>query len=37
MRAIFGNPTTALNDTGFGRITSASDSRIVVLNARINF
>jgi len=33
----FGNPTTAINDTNFGRITSASGNRIVVLNARINF
>jgi hypothetical protein len=33
----FGNPTTAINDTGFGRITSATGNRLVVLNARINF
>jgi len=33
----FGNPETSISDNNFGRITSATGNRLVVLNARINF
>ncbi|MBL8206620.1 MAG: carboxypeptidase regulatory-like domain-containing protein [Blastocatellia bacterium] len=33
----FGNPTTDINSTNFGRITGAGGNRIIVLNARVNF
>jgi hypothetical protein len=33
----WGNPTTDINSTSFGRITSASGNRIMVIELRINF
>ena len=33
----FGNPDAGINSTNFGRITSAGDGRIVVLQARVSF
>ena len=33
----FDNPITDINDPDFGRITSASGNRIVVVGARIQF
>ena len=33
----FGNPTVAINSTSFGRITSATGSRMFVANLRVNF
>ena len=34
---VFDNPNTNINSTGFGRITAAAGSRVVVLSGRINF
>jgi hypothetical protein len=36
-RPIFGSPTTNINSTSFGQITSASGTRLIVFGARINF
>ena len=33
----FGNPTTDINNTNFGRITNASGARTFVLNGRVSF
>jgi hypothetical protein len=33
----WGNPNTTINSTSFGRITSAGGTRILAVNARINF
>jgi hypothetical protein len=33
----FGSPVTDINSTSFGRITTASESRVIVLNGRLNF
>ena len=33
----FGNPNLNINNTSFGRITSASGSRRFTVNARLNF
>jgi hypothetical protein len=33
----FGNPTTNIDSTSFGQITTASGSRRFTLNARLNF
>jgi hypothetical protein len=36
-RPIWADPTTDINSTAFGRITTASGSRVVTLNARVDF
>jgi hypothetical protein len=36
-RPIWGNPTTNINSTSFGRITTAGGNRTVTLNARFDF
>jgi len=36
-RPIWADPTTDINSTTFGRITTASGSRVVTLNARVDF
>ena len=36
-RPIFGFPDTNINSTTFGRITTATGSRVVLLNARVDF
>lgn len=33
----WGNPTTDINSTSFGRITSAGGNRVIVLGGRVNF
>jgi hypothetical protein len=33
----FGSPTTSVTSATFGRVTSASNSRVIQLSARINF
>ena len=33
----WGNPTTSINSTSFGRITTATGNRTITLNARIDF
>jgi len=34
---VFGNPNVNMNDTNFGRITSATGARTFVINTRVNF
>jgi hypothetical protein len=34
---VFGNPVTNINNTSFGRITTATGNRVLVLNGRISF
>ncbi len=34
---IFGDPTIDINSTNFGRITSATGNRVIVLQGRVNF
>jgi hypothetical protein len=36
-RPNFGNPQLDINNTSFGRITTASGKRSFVVNARVNF
>ena len=36
-RPVWGNPSTNINGTTFGRITAALGQRLVTLNARIDF
>ena len=36
-RPIFDNPNTDINSATFGRITSASGSRTLIINARVDF
>ena len=36
-RPIWDNPTTDINSTTFGRITTASGSRMVIINGRVDF
>jgi hypothetical protein len=33
----FGDPTTSINSVNFGRITSSSNERVIVLQGRVNF